>query len=119
MELIRFIGRGGFVGLTFGLVFATWVNPNSNEGWAFLVAVCSLLGFIIGIVVPFLWKLMVWLYDKSPRLHVATCYQKFTAKFVERTNFKEVIDVEQPAKSFVDVDEKSSPEKPVESDQND
>lgn len=96
MELIRFIGRGGFVGLTFGLVFATWVNPNSNEGWAFLVAVCSLLGFIIGIVAPFLWKLVVWLHNKSPRLHFATYYQKFTAKFLGRTKSKETIDVEQP-----------------------
>lgn len=52
MELISTVGVGGVIGLLVGLAFASWVDPNTSEGFGLLVIVC--IG--CGIVISALWS---------------------------------------------------------------
>ncbi len=52
MELISTVGVGGVIGLLFGLAFASWIDPNTNEGFGLLVIIC--IGG--GIVLSALWS---------------------------------------------------------------
>ncbi len=47
MDLARLIGRSGIAGALVGLVFATWVNPATNQGFALLVVICVLAAIIM------------------------------------------------------------------------
>lgn len=46
MDFFSVIGRGGLAGLLFGLIFVTWINPGTKEGWVLLLLICVAAGSV-------------------------------------------------------------------------
>lgn len=55
---LNWIGRAGIAGALLGLVFATWVNPSTPQGFVLLVLICVFSAVLFSGIVRLAWRLL-------------------------------------------------------------
>ena len=59
MQLIQFsvqLGIGGMIGIVVGVMLVFWIEPTTNGGIAFIIALCALVGAIVSAGVKALFR---------------------------------------------------------------